>query len=350
MPKLPKEATPTKPPRFSIIVPAYNVENYISECIDSVLAQDFQDYELILIDDGSTDRTSKICDQYQNLGNKNPNRHPQSLPHTSTISQNNKKVKPKITRPAVKVLHQPNSGLSAARNAGVAIAGGEYLIFLDGDDYLTSSALSTIQCALQPELDLLRYQAQEVFPDGNIIRHSEAGFAALPPSQAFPKLSHYHYIENAWLYAYRRAFFVEHHFQYAVGRLAEDFGLTPLIIAQAKTIKSIPDICYNYRQRAGSIMHDSKKLSRRTDDMFKQLQTILPKLATIPHAKPISHYLVVSFLSGAVALDRTEFLKIYQAAKQSGMLSFVRPSSLKALPRSLALKYFPGLFYRLYHH
>ncbi len=306
-------------PLFSVIIPVYNVAEYLPQCIDSVLTQNLSDFELILVDDGSTDNSGKICDQYDE-------------------------------KPNIKIIHQTNAGLSAARNAGVAKANGRYLVFLDSDDYLEPGALAAIKAGLEPNLDALRYQAQEVFDDGRIVRYEEVGFATIPGTEAFNKLARYHYTENAWLYAYRTAFFRENHFHYAEGCLAEDLGLTPLIIAKAASVKSIPDICYDYRQRAGSIMHDQTKVARRMHDIMLQFHEILPEIAAIPHTETILHYLVVSFLTGATELEFIDFLQIYQDSKRAGLLKYIRPASIKALPRSLILRYFPKMFYRIYHH
>lgn len=327
--------------RFSIIVPAYNVERYISKCIDSVLAQGFSDFELILVDDGSTDRTGKICDEYANKPQKSRDEHDKNQPHTPIVSQNNEKVN-------IKVIHQPNSGLSAARNAGIKKASGEYLIFLDGDDFLEEHALEKIHENLKPELDLLRFQAQEVFENGEVVHYPETSFTTTSGAKAFRKISHYHYIENAWLYAYRRTFFLENHFLYAEGCVAEDFGLTPLIIAKAKLVKSISDICYDYRQRSGSITHGAASIRRRTIDIKRQLDRIIPEIAQIPDSKPILHYLVASFLTSATLLEYTEFLRFYCQAKQDGWLKYIHPSSLRAVPRAFFLKHFPRAFYKIY--
>lgn len=325
-------------PFFSIIVPAYNVEEYISQCADSVLDQEMQDFELIIIDDGSTDNTGEICDQIA-----------KKWPHLSIVSQNSEKVNTDNAKtPVIKVIHQENQGLSGARNTGIVAANGEYLILLDGDDYLEEDALRKIQQGIEPGLDILRYQAQEVFDDGRTVEYGESGFAILPGVQAFQELRNYHYTENAWLYAYRREFFVGNNFRYADGRLAEDFGLTPLVIAKAQSVKAISDICYNYRQRTGSIMHDSAKLAKRVDDMLAQLETELPALAKIPGASSIAHYLVVSFLTSATNLNESDFQTIYQKAKQQGILKYIHPTNPKSAPRAELLKHFPKLFYRIY--
>lgn len=365
----------TNSPFFSIIVPAYNVEKYLPESVNSVLSQFCLDFELILVDDGSTDRTGEICDRYllefSDEHQKSRDEHNKNQPHTSIVSQNMKKVNSKIASPQLKVIHQPNSGLSAARNTGVAVASGEYLLFLDGDDYLEPNALATIKRALDVEkgitedsptarlessclpasaIDLLRFQAQEVFADGKIISYPETGFAATSGAQAFRKMLKYHYLENAWLYAYRRAFFVRYQFRYMEGCLAEDFGLTPLIIACAKKVKAIPDICYSYRQRSGSLMHGAAPVLRRTEDIANQLSKILPELAEIPGAAPVRHFLVASFLTSAAALSRADFLHFYHEAKQAGWLHYIHPGSLRAFPRAFLLRHFPSIFYRAYGH
>lgn len=321
-------ATNKAKPLFSIIVPAYNVEQYISECIESVLAQDMSDYELIIVDDGSTDRTGEICDNFQ-----------------KKIAQS---INKKNALPVLKVIHRPHMGVSGARNTCVAAASGEYLLFLDGDDYFENNALSVIQKALEPNLDLLRFQAQEVFEDGEVVRHPESGFAITDGTKAFAKISRYHYIENDWLYAYRREFFLNSHFEYAQGCIAEDFGLTPLIIISAGSVKSIPDICYNYRQRHGGIMSTTKPV-RFAKDTMTQLKRNLPTVIAIPGSEAAAHYLVSSTLTVAARLSFNEFLEIYREARQLGFLHYIHPTNLRAMPRAILLRYFPKLFYHLYH-
>ena len=101
-------------PEFSIIIPVYNIENYITRCMESVLNQDFTDYEAILVDDGSKDKSTEICDYYA------------------------------AKYPQIKVVHKKNGGLSDARNAGMEVAIGKYFYFLDGDDYIAPDLLGTV--------------------------------------------------------------------------------------------------------------------------------------------------------------------------------------------------------------
>ena len=96
---------------LSIVIPVYNVERYLQRCITSILKQDYHDYEIILIDDGSTDSSGRLCDEIR-------------------------EEYPLI----IHVIHKKNGGLSSARNAGLTIASGHYIMFLDSDDYLSLSA------------------------------------------------------------------------------------------------------------------------------------------------------------------------------------------------------------------
>jgi len=106
-------------PTISVIIPVYRVEKYLQECIDSVLQQEFDDIEVILVDDGSPDRCGEICDEYAKRDYR------------------------------VVVIHQENSGLSCARNAGIAKATGRYLMFLDSDDYIAEECLTEISAIIK---------------------------------------------------------------------------------------------------------------------------------------------------------------------------------------------------------
>lgn len=101
-------------PTFSVIVPVYNVEKYLHSCVDSVLCQSFQNFEILLIDDGSTDKSGEICDEYSKRDSR------------------------------IYTIHQKNKGLGEARNAGILAAAGDWIIFLDSDDYWEAGALQTV--------------------------------------------------------------------------------------------------------------------------------------------------------------------------------------------------------------
>lgn len=124
-------------PLLSIIIPVYNVGPYIKKCLDSVLAQTFQNFEVILIDDGSTDDSGKICDQYTALDSR------------------------------FKVIHKPNGGVSSARNAGLDICAGKYIAMLDPDDSLAPDSYENVNdLETHPDIDILQFPYFNCYPDG----------------------------------------------------------------------------------------------------------------------------------------------------------------------------------------
>lgn len=125
---------------ISIIIPVYNVEKYLRECLDSICAQTCGDYEAIIVDDGSTDSSGAICDEYA-----------KSHPH-------------------IKVIHQANAGVSVARNRGIEHSSGEYIVFVDSDDYLESTFLDIISSEMR-SYELLFYGDTYHFHNGNIRTH-----------------------------------------------------------------------------------------------------------------------------------------------------------------------------------
>lgn len=124
----------------SIVIPIYNVENYLNQCIESILNQTYKNLEIILVDDGSTDNSPRICDSYQSKDKR------------------------------IKVLHQTNKGLSNARNTGMYNSNGEYIYFLDSDDYLANNAIEKlIDIAYNNDLDAIYFGANVINQNGNVI-------------------------------------------------------------------------------------------------------------------------------------------------------------------------------------
>lgn len=125
-------------PYTSIVIPVYNAEKYLGECIDSVLAQSFRDFELILVDDGSKDSSGEICDEYAKKDER------------------------------IKVIHQPNGGVTSARKAGVEVASTEWIMFVDADDKVTTDGLQHLVEVQKSdsELDIIEGSYQWFYPDG----------------------------------------------------------------------------------------------------------------------------------------------------------------------------------------
>ena len=212
----------------SIIVPIYNVEQYISRCIESILAQTYRDFELILVDDGSPDNCGKICDEYAKQDSR------------------------------VHVIHQENKGVSAARNAGISLAKGEYIMLVDSDDFITENMLEKMHdCIAESGSDIV-ICGINTFLDGeetedksqinDISTKTISGRAAC--------LSIYRMDGRvpimAWGKLYKSELFTD--IRYPVGRIHEDDGTTPKLLYRAKMVSIIDNKMYCYRQRKGSIM------------------------------------------------------------------------------------------------
>ena len=220
---------------FSVIAPVYNVERYIAQCVESVLMQTETDWELILIDDGSTDKSGKICDFY---------------------ASNNEKVK---------VIHQKNAGLSSARNIGIARAAGDYIVLLDSDDYLDLNALKGLKEIIGKEpYDLVinrveRFDEKEkkVYPCRYKFEIDKLN--NISPVEIYEwLLNNKKFTFTAWIFVVRREFLEKHNLYFVPGLYHEDEMWTPYLILKAKRIGFNNNYFYYYRvNRDNSIMFTS---------------------------------------------------------------------------------------------
>lgn len=154
-------------PFLSVIIPIYKVEDYLERCVKSVLNQDFKDIEVILVDDGSPDRCPQICDEFAKTDER------------------------------IKVLHKPNGGLSSARNAGIEMAVGEYLAFLDSDDQWVDGALKPLLNVLkESKAEMLMFRSQSLYPDGTIMRRND-GELFKKPLKVYGRIDLYNVLINS---------------------------------------------------------------------------------------------------------------------------------------------------------
>lgn len=237
-------------PYVSIIVPAYNVEAYISECLESLCQQTLQNIEIIIINDGSEDRTGDIADYYASLDTR------------------------------ILVIHQENSGLSFARNTGVFCATGTYIGFVDSDDWVSAQAYEHLYLRAKAfDADIVLGTILYCYENGSRNRVGDTGnvFAqqvALDGKTCFTALHQSGlYIPMVCNNLYRNAFLKEYTLQFE-GRYHEDELFTPLAMYHAKRIIDFKDDFYFYRQRATSIMH-SDNTHLRSDLLVKISNTFL---------------------------------------------------------------------------
>lgn len=222
-------------PLVSIIVPVYKVEEELCRCVDSVLSQTLTDIEVILVDDGSPDECPRICDDYASRDSR------------------------------VKVIHKVNGGLSDARNYGLDKATGEYVMFVDSDDFIeTDSCERFYRAAVDTSVDIVlgdwqvspgpdRPDRYSAFEDGRVYPSSDFILAALKAGEWYP---------CAWAMFCRLSFFNENGLRFAVGLLHEDMEMQPRIFLAAKDVVCLKYKFYNYIQRPGSIMKSTNGSKR----------------------------------------------------------------------------------------
>ena len=216
--------------KVSIIVPVYNIENYIRVCVESILAQTYESFELILVDDGSKDNSGILCDEYAAIDSR------------------------------VKVIHKENGGVSSARNAGLQQAKGEWIMYVDGDDWIEPDMIeSLIEAAKATEADL-------VFSD--FIKYGpNAGNNQLPSwnSDKIDSMSRYiaYSMTTIWGSIAKSSLYTEHCLKSPDGvSYCEDFHLIVRLCHYAKKIANVHRPFYHYRYRPTSIMSN---MSRKTE-------------------------------------------------------------------------------------
>lgn len=303
--------------RFSVIIPVYNVEEYLDKCLISIANQTFLDFEVIIVCDECSDNSENIVDKY--------------------INKNNfKKIK------AIK------TGLSKARNIGIKEAKGEYLLFLDGDDYLEENALEVINNNLYDSPDILRFQAREI---GNeIIEYKEVPFSFKDGVHSFNIIRKFHYVENAWLYVYKKTFWNNNKFLFAENKIAEDYGLIPYVISKSKSLRCIDFIGYNYVQRNNSLMNNDNydKKIKKLDDMFEQANIEKEKLINIKNNKIVNAYLNLGLIYYSCTLKYKDYRKYRKKLKKEKCFDYLEKSSLKQRIKSFLIKHFTYFFINYY--
>ncbi len=229
----------------SVIVPIYNVEDYLHECIRSILNQTFQDFELILVDDGATDSSGEICDYYQsNYPGK------------------------------VFVIHKANGGLSAARNTGIRRARGKYIALIDADDYICPEMLEVlVSLILEQDADIAACKYSSVKKHNEFPSSTNQEIRVLSGDELIygvytatcPKIDFV-----AWNKLYKKELFEKYKIFYPVGKYHEDEYTTPRLLHVCKKVVITNQKLYCYRLRENSIVNTPN--SKKTFDYIEALE------------------------------------------------------------------------------
>ena len=236
--------------KISFIIPVYKVEAYLRQCVESLTLQTYRDIEIILVDDGSPDGSPQLCE---------------------TLASEDSRVK---------VIHKENGGLSDARNTGLLAATGDYVVFVDGDDFwMDNSALQHLMKVIKPELDFIGYNCSYYYPDSGTysewVAYDEAlekptdkdtAMITLVKSGTFPM--------SACLKLMKRSFLIDNKLFFKKGQIAEDIPWFINVLDLTKQCCFVNQYIYFYRQNvAGSITNLSGR--RSFDNLFDIFKTEL---------------------------------------------------------------------------
>lgn len=286
--------------KISIIVPIYNVEKQLRRCIDSLLKQDSNELqtEIILVNDGSTDNSGNIAKEYAS------------------------KYKDKII-----YLEKENEGVSETRNFAIPYVTGEYMTFVDSDDYIEENLYAKLLKYMNEEYDLVKFKAVKVNEQGEKIEEPIiTEFDNKTGEEAFDILYKIDtMIDIAWIYIYKSEFYKNNNFRFAKGLYHEDFGLMPLVMIKAKKVASTNIGTYNYVQTQNSITRgqESKKV-KMAKDLLKHYDNMINKIANYNISKRSKENIKIYYTNCIIlntnnlqGNDRKEYIKEIRKRKMT---------------------------------
>lgn len=255
---------------ISVIVPVYNVSAYLPECLDSILSQDYDKLEVILIDDGSTDDSGAVCDAYAQRDNR------------------------------IRVIHQKNGGAAAAKNAGLRAATGEYLSFADSDDFLEPNVYGYMLSLLRNyDVDAAVFAFRDVYRNRQEEKIFQPGRQVLTGKEYLVRFTCDWSAALLWNKLYKRALFRDIFFE--EGHKIDDEYFTYQGIMNAAKVVCDPRVVYNYRQRASSVMQSPAARAQiaidRIDFMAKRREKVLERFPELRREFDISFVDALSYLA-----------------------------------------------------
>ncbi len=229
--------------KLSVIIPVYNTEKYLSECVSSVPVRD--GVEIILVNDGSTDGSAALCNAIADERND------------------------------VRVIHSDNRGLGGARNLGLFCGGSEYVMFLDSDDLLADGAIDKVLSVIDtysPEIIAFDFSVRK---NGADTKHKGEVFSSDSVFTASECPEYLTFLPNAWSRVYKRVLFERAEIEFPTRLRYEDLASVPALIASADSILAVPDRLYIYRQRSDSIMTGTDP--EKNLDVMKAFEILLSR-------------------------------------------------------------------------
>lgn len=294
-------------PLISVIVPIYNVEKYLARCVDSIVNQTYKNLEIILVDDGSPDSCPQMCDDYAKKDSR------------------------------IKVVHKKNGGLSDARNAGMAVATGEYISFIDSDDYVSDDFFECLLDVINKEnSDIAECSVVKFYEDNRFDEFSDdlsvKTYDTQDAMSALIAENPFH--QHVWNKLYKTELVKD--IPYAVGKLNEDEFWTYQVFGRANKVSKLNKTMYYYFQRNSSIMGVGYNI-RRLDALEgkanrqKYIENNFPELSTqakidLYGSCMFAYQSVLKFMSGA---DKKNALELIRKYRKMYNLSFDEINTIK---------------------
>lgn len=299
--------------KISVIITVYNTEKYIKKCLDSLVNQTMKNIEIIVINDGSIDHSEEIIKKYE------------------------EKYKNMI-----KYLKKENGGLSSARNYGIRQASGEYIAFVDSDDYVDINLFSNLEKYMQKQVDLVKYKTIKIYENERKEKFEGPVFEEKNGKDAFNELyTKDILLEPAWLYLYKRDFWNKNNFKFTENTYHEDFGLTPLIILQAKDIVSTDVYGYYYVQRENSIVTDNTKNKKKAYDLLVHYDNMINKIKDMKLDKQTKENIKIYYTNAILLkindLDKKDSKQYIKQIKKRKMLRNIKIRNIKQLIKKIIL-------------
>ncbi|MFR1776844.1 MAG: glycosyltransferase family 2 protein [Clostridia bacterium] len=302
--------------KISVIIPVYNTEKYLKRCFDSVIEQNYPNVELVIINDGSKDNSEIIIKEYKD-------KHPDLISYYK----------------------KDNTGVADTRNFGIEKATGDYIMFLDSDDYIDKALFKNLENYINNEVELIKFKLQRVDDSGKTLeivpgatfetKTGEEGFNDLYSTDVL--------LDSPCVYLIKKDIFVRNNLKFAVGTEHEDFGLIPFIIVFAKTMASINFYGYYYVQSDNSITRneDYNKTIKKAYDALKHYDNAIKLTNEFNLNKRTKQNLRIYYTNAIILKtkelhekEQEEFIKEIQQRK---MVKNIRIRNLKQLIKRILL-------------
>jgi glycosyltransferase involved in cell wall biosynthesis len=313
-------------PKISVIVPVFNTEKYLKRCLESIINQTYQEFEVVIVNDGSTDNSQKIIDEYIK---KYPDK--------------------------VKCINKKNGGLSSARNQGLKVATGDYIAFVDSDDYIDVELFERLLPYIERNIDLVKFKLIKLDEEYKELEKVDGPvFDEVTGQKGFNLLVFNDILlEPACIYLYKKTVFDNNNFKFLENTYHEDFGLIPIMLLYAKKMISIDFYGYYYVQANNSITRNedysktvksANDLLLHYDNMEKQIQKIGLEQKTINNIK---QYYSNSILEAAKKLKQEQQKKYIIEIKDRKLIKNIKDMSIKTLLKKIVLFLNIRLYFKL---